>query len=151
MKTSFSVKVTGSITVSIEPSNGGDNGGGAAADVDDGTNIAVDVSLESFMKPLVEEAIKKYVHNGALVRNGDDVNDGVEEEEVAPSNYYSDVDVNVDDDDDDDDDDAKAEDGVGDLPTKEEEVGTHVEIDNEYEEDNQLSQKMSMMYLCRRY
>jgi hypothetical protein len=89
MKTSFSVKVTGSITVSIEPSNGGD---AAAADTngDNGVNFAVDVLLASFMKTLVEDAIRKYVHKGALVGDKDGGDDGEEEDEATlPSNYYS--------------------------------------------------------------
>ncbi|OEU19077.1 hypothetical protein FRACYDRAFT_237370 [Fragilariopsis cylindrus CCMP1102] len=66
MKTSFSVKVTGSITVSIEPSNE-DGGGGGAADVDDNSgNVLVDVLLKS----LVNDAIKKYAgDNGTTVDN----------------------------------------------------------------------------------
>ena len=47
-----------------------------------------------------------------------------------------------DDDDDDDDDDDEDEDQVSELP--------NVEIDNEYEEDYQLSQKMGLMSLRRR-
>jgi hypothetical protein len=58
MKTSFSEKVTGSITFSIESNEDGDDGGGAADDVDGG-NILVDVLLKS----LVNDAIKKHVRD----------------------------------------------------------------------------------------
>jgi hypothetical protein len=40
------------------------------------------------MKPLVEDAVKKYVRDGAHIGDGDGGNDGGEEEEAVPSNYY---------------------------------------------------------------
>ncbi|OEU09244.1 hypothetical protein FRACYDRAFT_248579 [Fragilariopsis cylindrus CCMP1102] len=61
MKTSFSVNVTGSINVSIEPSN--EDGGGAAVDI-----VLVDVLLKSLI-----DAIKKYA--------GDKGTPTIEEEE----------------------------------------------------------------------
>jgi hypothetical protein len=67
MKTSFSMKVTGSITVSIEPSN--EDGGAAAAD--DCGSILVDVLLKS----LVNDAVKKYVHQGTTIGDNDNDND----------------------------------------------------------------------------
>jgi hypothetical protein len=60
MKTSFSMKVTGSITVSIEPSNKNSGGGDAAEDNDDG-NVLFDALLAPYMKSLMNEAVKKYV------------------------------------------------------------------------------------------
>ena len=49
MPLSFSVKVTGSITISIEPSNGDGGGGGGVAtdDVDDGGSILVERDSKS--------------------------------------------------------------------------------------------------------
>ena len=135
MKTSFSVKVTGSITVSIEPSNE-DGGGGGAADVDDNSgNVLVDVLLKS----LVNDAIKKYAgDNGTTV----DVTSPLPHRRI-PADADESVDDDADDDDDDDDstDDGEGEDEATDLPT------VQVDIDNEYEEDYHLSQKMHMMSL----
>ncbi|OEU17952.1 hypothetical protein FRACYDRAFT_238383 [Fragilariopsis cylindrus CCMP1102] len=55
MKTFFSVKVIGSITISIEPSN--EDGGGGAVDVDgDDTYVLVDV----FLKSLVNDAVREH-------------------------------------------------------------------------------------------
>ena len=145
MKTSFSVKVTGSITVSIEPSNE-DGGGGGAADVDDNSgNVLVDVLLKS----LVNDAIKKYAgDNGTTVdvtsplphrRIPADADD--EEDDDATTDDGEADDADADDDDDDSTDDGEAKDEATDLPT------VQVDIDNEYEEDYHLSQKMHMMSL----
>ena len=147
MKTSFSVNVTGSITVSIEPSNE-DGGGAAAVDV-----VLVDVLLKSLI-----DAIKKYAGDKGTPtieeaeeeegeeEEGEDITSPLPQRRVPPN-----ADESVDDDDDastvgpdaasnDDDED---EDQVSDLLP-------NVEIDNEYEEDYQLSQKMGLMSLRRR-
>jgi hypothetical protein len=139
MKTSFSVKLTGSITVSIEPSN--EDGGAAAAVADDCGSILVDVLLKS----LVNDAVKKYVttigdedvdeddDNGDLSsplpqrRIPADADDSVEEEEEEEE-------ASVEDEDDDDE--------AGDLP--------NVQVDYRYADDNSLSQKMTMMNLRRK-
>ena len=144
MKTSFSVNVTGSITVSIEPSNG--DGGGAAVDV-----VLVDVLLKSLI-----DAIKKYAGDKGTptIEEEEDISSPLPQRRV-PLDADADADAAdadaVDDDDDDDDDstvdpdasDDEDEDQVSDLLP-------NVEIDNEYEEDYQLSQKMGLMSLRRR-
>ena len=144
MKTSFSVKVTGSITISIEPSNE-DGGGAGAADVDDDNsrNVLVDVLLKS----LVNDAIKKYAgDNGTTVdvtsplphrRIPADADDEEDDDATTDDGEADDAD----DDDDDSTDDGEAKDKATDLPT------VQVDIDNEYEEDYHLSQKMHMMSL----
>ena len=148
MKTSFSVNVTGSITVSIEPSNEDGGGGGAAVDV-----VLVDVLLKSLI-----DAIKKNA--------GDEGSPTIEEEEDISSPLPQrrvplDADAAADDDDDDDtvdpdaSNDADADDDDDDASTVEDEdqvsdLLPNVEIDNEYEEDYQLSQKMGLMSLRRR-
>ena len=138
MKTSFSVNVTGSINVSIEPSNE-DGGGGAAADVDDNSgNVLVDVLLKS----LVNDAIKKYSgDNGTTV----DVTSPLPHRRIpADADDEEDDDATTDDGEADATDDGEAEeeeDQVGELPT------VQVDIDNEYEEDYHLSQKMNIMSL----
>jgi hypothetical protein len=59
MKTFFSVKVTGSITVSIESNEDGDaNGGDDGVLVDDG-NVIFDALLAPYMKSLMNDAVKK--------------------------------------------------------------------------------------------
>ena len=153
MKTSFSVNVTGSITVSIEPSNE-DGGGAAAVDV-----VLVDVLLKSLI-----DAIKKYA--------GDKGTPTIEEEEDISSPLPQrrvplDADAAADDDDDDDtvDPDASNDDDDDDASTVDPDAASNdddededqvsdllpnVEIDNEYEEDYQLSQKMGLMSLRRR-
>jgi hypothetical protein len=141
MKTSFSVKVTGSITVSIEPSN--EDGGGDANHANDCGSILVDVLLKS----LVNDAVKKYVH------------DEEEEDEELSSplpkrRIPANADDSADDDDDDDDDSVEEEeeeasveeedddDEAGDLP--------NVQVEYRYADDNSLSQKMTMMNLRRK-
>jgi hypothetical protein len=144
MKTSFSVKVTGSITVSIESSNenGGGGGGGDAAKANDGGSVLVDVLLKS----LVNDAVKKYVRDKGIT---------VEEEEHSDDLFSPMPQRRIPSDADDDD--EEEEDGDGNASSNEEEeedeVGglPNVEIDNDYEEDYQLSQKMDMMSLRRRY
>jgi hypothetical protein len=150
MKTSFSMKVTGSITVSIEPSNGGGGAGTGANDSDDdGDNVLFDALLAPYMKSLMDDAVKKYVHNEGITAeeeeeeeddddaNGDlcsplpqrripvDADDSVEEEEGS-----------VEEDEDDDDE-------AGDLP--------NVHIEYQYADDNSLSQKMNTLNLRRRH
>ena len=149
MKTSFSVKVTGSITVSIEPSNE-DGGGAGAADVDGGNPI-VDLFLAQCMEKMINDAIKKHAKGNPTIKeeeeeddDGDDLSSPLPQRRVP-----SDADADNDDDDDDDDDDDSTDDGeaeeeedhVSELPT------VQVDIDNEYEEDYHLSQKMHMMSL----
>ena len=151
MKTSFSVNVTGSINVSIEPSN--EDGGGAAVDI-----VLVDVLLKSLI-----DAIKKYA--------GDKGTPTIEEEDISsplPQRRVPlDSDAAADDDDDDDtvDPDASNDDDDDDASTVDPDAASNdddededqvsdllpnVEIDNEYEEDYQLSQKMGLMSLRRR-
>ena len=143
MKTSFSVNVTGSITVSIEPSN--EDGGGAAVDV-----VLVDVLLKSLI-----DAIKKYAGDkGTPTIEEAEEEEGEEEEDITSPLPQRRVPPNADESVDDDDDastvdpdaasnDDEDEDQVSDLLP-------NVEIDNEYEEDYQLSQKMGLMSLRRR-
>jgi hypothetical protein len=146
MKTSFSVNVTGSITVSIEPSN--EDGGGAAAAVD---VVLVDVLLKSLI-----DAIKKYA--------GDEGTPTIEEEEDISSplpqrrvpldaDAADDEEDEEDEEDNDDDDDDSTVDPDALNDEDEDQVSDllpNFEIDNEYEEDNQLSQKMGLMSLRRR-
>jgi len=141
MKTSFSEKVTGSITVSIEPSNEDGDGGDATAD--ECGSILVDVLLKS----LVNDAVKKYAGNKEPTveeeEDDDDLSSPLPQRRI-PSNADDSVDDSVDESvDDGGEDDDGNNDEVGELP--------NVEIDNEYEEDYQLSQKMDMMSLRRRY
>ena len=145
MKTSFSVNVTGSITVSIEPSNEDGGGGGAAVDV-----VLVDVLLKSLI-----DAIKKYAGDkGTPTIEEAEEEEGEEEEDITSPLPQRRVPPNADESVDDDDDastvdpdaasnDDEDEDQVSDLLP-------NVEIDNEYEEDYQLSQKMGLMSLRRR-
>ena len=147
MKTSFSAKVTGSITVSIEPSNE-DGCGGGAADVDDdnGGNVLVDALLKS----LVDDAVKKYAGDkGTTVEEEEDADDEDYDGSYPvphrriPSDADADRDTEI----------LRgrvkafleADNEVfeaAELPT--------VQVDNEYEETKyQLSQKMDTMSLRR--
>jgi hypothetical protein len=137
MKTSFSVKVTGSITISIEPSNEDGGSGAATDDVDDGGNILVDVLLKS----LVNDAIKKYaVDKGTTVEEEDRGDDDDDLSSPLPQRC---IPSDADEEEDEEEQDSEADDEAAELPT--------VQVDNEYEEDYQLSQKMDMMSLLRRY
>ena len=133
MKTSFSV------TISIESNE--DGGGGAA---NDGDNPIVE-----FIESLINDAIKKHIRDkGAptIEEEEEDISSPLPQRRVP-----LDADAAADDDDDDDtvdpdaasNDDDEDEDQVSDLLP-------NVEIDNEYEEDYQLSQKMGLMSLRRR-
>ena len=149
MKTSFSVNVTGSITVSIEPSN--EDGGGGAVDV-----VLVDVLLKSLI-----DAIKKYAGD-----KGTPTIEEEEEQDISSPLPQRRVPLDADDDtvdpdasndadaDDDDDDDASTVDPDASNDDEDEDQVSdllpNVEIDNEYEEDYQLSQKMGLMSLRRR-
>jgi hypothetical protein len=70
------VKVTGSITVSTEPSNedGGDGDGGVAKD-NDGGNVPVDVFLARCMKSLVNDAVKKHIRDKCTTLEEEEDND----------------------------------------------------------------------------
>ena len=145
MKTSFSVKVT------IESN---DDGGGGAAN--DGDNPIVE-----FMESLINDAIKKHIRDkGTTIEEAEEAKDVYsplpqrripsdaddKEEEEDPSNADDSVDNDGDDAstvDPDASNDDEDEDQVSDLLP-------NVEIDNEYEEDYELSQKMGLMSLRRR-
>ena len=134
MKTSF--------TVTIESN---EDGGGSAADV-----VLVDVLLKSLI-----DAIKKYAGDkGTPTIEEAEEEEGEEEEDITSPLPQRRVPPNADESVDDDDDastvdpdaasnDDEDEDQVSDLLP-------NVEIDNEYEEDYQLSQKMGLMSLRRR-
>ena len=145
MKTSFSVKVTGSITVSIEPSNeDGGGGGGDFAEANDGGSI-LEVFLASYMKSLVNDAVKKYV---TTVEEEDEdlssplpkrripanADDSVEEQEEEASVEEEEEEASVEEED---------EDEAGDLP--------NVNIEYQYADDSSLSQKMNTLNLRRRH
>jgi hypothetical protein len=149
MKTSFSVKVTGSITVSIEPSNedGGD-GGGDANDANDSGSILVDVLLKS----LVNDAVKKYVggegkHITAAEEEEDDNDDDDLSSPIPKRRVPVDADDSVEDEEasveEDDDENDEEEDEAGDLP--------NVQIEYQYADDHSLSQKMNTLNLRRRH
>jgi hypothetical protein len=148
MKTSFSMKVTGSITVSIEPSNEDGGGAAAAAAADNCGSILVDVLLKS----LVNDAVKKYVHNEGIAAEEEE-----EDEDLSSPLPKRRIPANADDsveDEEEEDDDEEAsveeqdeegdedEDEAGDLP--------NVQIDYLYADDNSLSQKMYQMNLRRK-
>jgi hypothetical protein len=63
MKTSFSMKVTGSITVNIESNEDGGDDGGVATEDNDGGNVLYDALLAPYMKSLMNDAIKRYVRD----------------------------------------------------------------------------------------
>jgi hypothetical protein len=142
MKTSFSVKVTGSITVSIEPSN--EDGGGDAND----SGGVLEVVLASYMKSLVNDAIKKYATTVEEEEDDDDDGD-VDLSSPLPqrripadaddSVEVEDEEASVEEEDDDDEDDDEA----GDLP--------NVQIEYQYADDHSLSQKMNTLNLRRRH
>jgi hypothetical protein len=151
MKTSFSVKVTGSITVSIEPSNEDGGGGGDFAEANDGGSI-LEVFLESYMKSLVNDAVKKYVTTveeededlssplpkRRIPANADDsVEDDDDDDDDSVEEKEEEEEASVEEEEDDDDDDE-----AGDLP--------NVQVEYRYADDNSLSQKMNMMNLRRK-
>ena len=149
MKTSFSV------TISIESNE--DGGGGAA---NDGDNPIVE-----FIESLINDAIKKHIRDkGAptIEEEEEDISSPLPQRRVP-----LDADAAADDDDDDDtvDPDASNDDDDDDASTVDPDAASNdddededqvsdllpnVEIDNEYEEDYQLSQKMGLMSLRRR-
>jgi hypothetical protein len=140
MKTSFSVKVTGSITVSIEPSNEDEDGG---CDANGGGSI-LEVFLASYMKSLVNDAVKKYF------RDKDTTVEEEEEEEddglfITPMPKRR-VPLDADDDDDDDDD---GEADVAEATVEEDEEDE--EEEDEVVDENNVSQKMDMMNLRHRH
>ena len=155
MKTSFSVKVT------IELNEDGGGGGAAAAEANDGGNPIVDLFLAQCLKKMINDATKKYVRDkGTTIEEAEEAKDVYsplpqrripsdaddKEEEEDPSNADDSVDNDGDDAstvDPDASNDDEDEDQVSDLLP-------NFEIDNEYEEDNQLSQKMGLMSLRRR-
>jgi hypothetical protein len=93
------------------------------------------------MKLLINDAIKKYVHDKGTPTIGDDDDDD-DDDDADLSSPLPKRRIPADDDDDDDGDDGGG--GDGDAAVEEDEVGDlpNVQIDNEYEEDYQLSQKM---------
>jgi hypothetical protein len=150
MKTSFSVKVTGSFTVSIEPSNQDEDDRGDAIGGDgDDDNVLVDVFLAQCMKSLVNDAVKKYVCDKRITVEEEEGEEEEEEEEEDDDDISSpipkrripvDADDSVEDDDEQDDDEDQDE--AGDLP--------NVRIEYDYADENNLSQKMTMMNLRRK-
>jgi hypothetical protein len=155
MKTSFSVKVTGSFTVSIESPSNEDGDGG---DANDGGSILVDVLLKS----LVNDAVKKYArgegkHITAAEEEEEeeeeeddlsspipkrripaDADDSVEEEEEEASADEEEEEEEASADEEEEDDDE-----AGDLP--------NVQIEYKYADDHSLSQKMNTLNLRRRH
>ena len=143
MKTSFSV------TITIESNE--DGGAATATEANDGDSPIVDLFLAQCMEKMINDAIKKYVR----VKGNPTIEEEEEEDLSSPlpqrrvpldadDDTDADTDADADDDDDDDDDttdDGEAQDEATDLPT------VQVDIDNEYEEDYHLSQKMHMMSL----
>jgi hypothetical protein len=143
MKTSFSMKVTGSITVSIEPPSNEDGGGGGdGSAADDVGSILVDVILKS----LVNDAVKKYVCDKRIT-----VEEEEEEEEEEEDDFSSPIPkrrIPVDADDSVEDEEASVEedddeDEAGDLP--------NLNVEYAYADENNLSQKMDMMNLRHRH
>jgi hypothetical protein len=160
MKTSFSVKVNGSITVSIEPSNadgGGGGGGAAAADVDaDSGNVLVDVLLKS----LVNDAVKKYAGD-----KGTTVDEEEEDDDDDCDGSYPVPNRRIPSDADDDEDGGADGEEDGELQDSEDysefaELGLPpVQDDSEYEEAKyqfseedkyRFSEKLNTTSLCRR-
>jgi hypothetical protein len=141
MKTSFSVKVTGSFTVSIEPPLNEDGGG----DANDGGGILVDVLLKS----LVNHAVKKYVHDEGITTEEEEEeeedDDDVKGDLSSPLPHRR-IPVDADDSVEEEEEDASVEeeeeDEAGDLP--------NVQVEYQYADDNSLSQKMNMMNLRRK-
>jgi TATA-binding protein-associated factor Taf7 len=139
MKTSFSVKVTGSITVSIEPSNEDEDGG---CDANGGGSI-LEVFLASYMKSLVNEAVKKYVRDKDTTVEEEEEDDGLF---ITPMPKRR---VPLDDDDDDDDD---GEADVAEATVEEDEEDEEdEEEEDEVVDENNVSQKMDMMNLRHRH
>ena len=146
MKTSFSVTIESN-----------DDGGGGASN--DGDNPIV-----KFMESLINDAIKKHIRDkGTTIEEAEeDISSPLPQRRVP-----LDADAAADDDDDDDtvDPDASNDDDDDDASTVDPDAASNdddededqvsdllpnFEIDNEYEEDNQLSQKMGLMSLRRR-
>ena len=153
MKTSFSVKVTGSFTVSIEPPSNEDGRGDAATVDDDVGNIFVDVLLKS----LVNDAVKKYVREEGVATIGDGDGDEVEDlssplpKRRIPANADDSVEeeeelASVEEEEEEEEEEEASveeeEDEAGDLP--------NVQVEYQYADDNSLSQKMTMMNLRRK-
>jgi hypothetical protein len=139
------MKVTGSITVSIEASNGG--GGADANDGDDnGDNVLFDALLAPYMKSLMDDAVKKYVTTVEEEEDEDlssplpkrripaNADDSVEEQEEEASVEEEEEEASVEEED---------EDEAGDLP--------NVNIEYQYADDSSLSQKMNTLNLRRRH
>ncbi|OEU06852.1 hypothetical protein FRACYDRAFT_252692 [Fragilariopsis cylindrus CCMP1102] len=142
MKTSFSVKVTGSITVSIEPSNadgGGGGGAAAAADVDD--DNSGNVLVDGLLKSLVNDAVKKYAGDkGTTVEEEEDDEDHDYDGSYPVPHRRIPSDA--------DDDEDGGEDGEEDGELKDSESYSEfaelelptVQVDIEYDENYQLSE-----------
>jgi CO dehydrogenase/acetyl-CoA synthase beta subunit len=136
------MKVTGSITVSIEPSN--EDGGAAAAAADDCGSILVDVLLKS----LVNDAVKKYVREEGVATIGDGDGDEVEDlssplpKRRIPANADDSVEeeeelASVEEEEEEEEEEASVEeeeDEAGDLP--------NVQVEYQYADDNSLNRTM---------
>jgi hypothetical protein len=138
MKTSFSVKITGNITVSFEPSN---ENGTAATDVDGGEedNVLFEAVLAPYMKSLMNDTVKKNVCDKRIT-----VEEEEEEEEDDLSSPIPKRRIPVDADDSVEDEEAYVEE---DDDEEEDEAGDLPNVQVEYQYDNSLSQKMTMMNL----
>jgi hypothetical protein len=146
MKTSFSMKVTGSITISIEPSNDGGGGVDANDGDDNGDNVLFDALLAPYMKSLMNDAIKKYVLTVGEEEDEElssplpkrripaNADDSIEEEEEDTS-VEEEEEASVEEEED--------EDEASDLP--------NVQVEYRYADDNSLSQKMNTLNLRRRH
>jgi hypothetical protein len=142
------MKVTGSITISIEPSNDGGGGVDANDGDDNGDNVLFDALLAPYMKSLMNDAIKKYVLTVGEEEDEElssplpkrripaNADDSIEEEEEEDDDSNSEE-ASVEEEEEEDDDDE-----AGDLPT--------VNVEYRYADDNSLSQKMTMMNLRRK-
>jgi hypothetical protein len=142
MKTSFSVKVTGSITVSIEPSNEDEDGGGDA----NGSGGVLEVVLASYMKSLVNDAIKKYATTVEEEEDDDDDGDVDLSSPLPQRRIPADADDSVEEEEEEEEASVEEdEDGdeAGDLP--------NVRIEYDYADENNLSQKMNTLNLRRRH
>jgi hypothetical protein len=143
MKTSFSVKVTGSITVSIEPPSNED-GGGDGGDANDGGSILVDVLLKS----LVNDAVKKYVCDKRITVEEEEEEEEEEEYDLSSPLPQRRIPADADDSiEEEEEEEASVEeeeddDEAGDLPK--------LNVEYQYADDNSLSQKMTMMNLRRK-
>jgi hypothetical protein len=111
-----------------------------------------DVLVDVLLKSLVNHAVKKYADDKGTADDEEEEDDDDLSSPLPQRRIPSDADADDDDADADDDEedavqeqDSEAVDEAAELPKVE------IEIDNEYDEDYQLSQKMDMMSLRCRY